>query len=77
MEEQQDNKPKIAVGCSGCLTLLCLMGLITTLILPVATSGKASWDEVIPGIISSGVCCFLSTLLLVGAAVWLVKSKPS
>lgn len=73
--EEQDRKPQVAVGCSGCLTLLCLLGLIVSAILPVATSGKASWDEVMPAIIGNGVCCFLSFFLLAGAGFWLFKSR--
>ena len=75
--EEQDPKPKVAVGCTGCLTLLCLLGLAGGLIAPIATSGKASWEEVMPGIISSSVCCFLSVLLLGGAIFWMVKSNQN
>ncbi len=75
--EEQDNKPKVAVGCSGCLTLLFLLGGVVTGLLPVITDGKASWEETVPGIIGTNVCCFLSGILLLVSIIWLVKSNKS
>ncbi len=73
--EEQDRKPQVAVGCSGCLTLLCFLGLLAAALAPVVTGGKASWDESLPFIIISGACCFLSFFLVAGAGFWLFKSR--
>ncbi len=67
--------PKILTGCGCALTLLCLVSLVVFIALPALTSGRASQNEVLPGIWISGGCGCLSTLVLLGGAVWWMVAK--
>jgi hypothetical protein len=73
---EQEHFPKIAVGCTGAIFALALLGTTAALLAPILTSGAASWEESLPFIASGGVCCFFSAGMLVGAIVWLVQSRP-
>lgn len=72
-----DPKPKIALGCSGALVFLCILATSAAAIAPIATDGRASWNESMPFIVSGGVCCALSGFLMVGAIIWLVVASRS
>ena len=51
-------------------------GLLISLLLPVLTDGRTSWDEAMLGIIPAAIVLFLSFLLfIIGLVVTLMKRK--
>jgi hypothetical protein len=66
---------KILIGVGAVLTLLCGAGLLVSLLLPVISDGKTSWEEAMLGIVPSAICGFLSFLLLAGGVVWFAVAR--
>jgi hypothetical protein len=66
---------KILIVVGAVLTVLCAGVLAISLLLPVISDGKTSWDEAMLGIVPGGICCFLSFLLLAGGVVWLMVAR--
>jgi hypothetical protein len=67
--------PKILTIAGAVLTLVCGLVLLVSLVLPIISDGKTSWDEAMLGIVPSAICGFLSFLLLAGGIAWLVISR--
>jgi hypothetical protein len=70
--------PKILTGCGCGLVLLCLVALAVFLLLPTMTDGRASQNEVLPGIWISGGCGCASMLPFIGGLIWwmVANKKP-
>lgn len=74
--EEQDHKPKIAVGCSGCLTFLCMIGIAVSFALPAVMGPNVSSSEAMIGVYSSAGCCVASFLFFViPSIIWVIKSS--
>ena len=66
---------KILIGVGMLLVVLCAIVVGVSLILPVLTDGRASWEEAMLGAVPGGLCCALSILILLGGVVWLVLGR--
>jgi hypothetical protein len=68
--------PKILAGCGCALVLLCGASLLVFVALPVVTEGRASQNEVMPGIMISGGCgCAALIPFVAGLIWWMVAGK--
>ncbi len=73
---QKKGKGPIILTGIGCLFAgLSLLVVVVSLSLPSLTSGRTSWDEATMGIIPGGVCCGLSSLVLLGGLGWMLFSS--
>ena len=67
--------PKILTGCGCGLVLLCVVSLVVFMLLPSMTNGRASANEVLPGIWISGGCGCASMIPFIGGLVWWMMAK--
>ncbi len=69
------NAPKAVTGLGCAFLALSLLVLVASILLPLMTSGRTSWDEALWGIIPGSVCSGISLLILVIGAVWMLFSR--
>jgi hypothetical protein len=67
--------PKIVTGVGCVFSALSALALVVSLVLPVATHGRTSWDEAMLGIIPGAICTGISAVILLGGLAWLFVSR--
>jgi Na+-transporting NADH:ubiquinone oxidoreductase subunit NqrB len=69
------NAPKAVTGLGCAFLALSVLVLAVSIVLPLATSGRTSWDEAMWGIIPGAVCSGISFLTLLIGAIWMLFSR--
>lgn len=64
--------PWILLGVGGVLLLLSGAVALVSLLLPALTSGKASPEEAMLGVIPGCCCGAVSLAMVIGGVIWLV-----
>lgn len=69
-------KAALIVGLVGVVIALGVVAV--SLLLPVLSDGRTSWDEAMLGIIPGAVCFFLSLIMsLIGLVMFLTQKKET
>jgi hypothetical protein len=69
------NAPKAVTGLGCALFALSALVLLVSIVLPIVTAGRTSWDEAMWGIIPGSICSGISFLILLIGAVWMLMSR--
>ncbi|MFN7976360.1 MAG: hypothetical protein U0166_29180 [Acidobacteriota bacterium] len=67
--------PKVLTGIGCFLFGISFLVLAVSLLLPVLTDGRTSWDEAAAGYIPGAACSCFSLLPLGGGVAWLLLSR--
>jgi hypothetical protein len=74
--EKKGKGPILVTGVGCILTGLCLLVVLGSLAMPSLTDGRASWEEATTlGALPGGICCALSSLILLGGLGWMFVSS--
>lgn len=68
-------KPKILAGVGCALFGLSFAVLLVSVVLPLVSDGRTSWEEAMLGIVPGAICSTLSFLILAAGVGWMFAAR--